>query len=261
MRLCPTCERPRAEGSKTCSGCGREFPGGLANLPEIVGFGRVPTRARSLWPPRPAAFVAIAIVVIVGGLGVAWLFGGHRPSPAPGPGASALAVPATTPAPSAPAGSPSPAPPSPAPSSPAPSSSANSGQTLVTVAAAARQDPAASSVVAFLDKYFTAINSHHFHAYKALHAAQQQVGLTRASFNSGYQGTIDSAIRLVSISTAFDGDTQAAVKFTSHQTPNAANNQESCTRWKISLFLAQGGSGYLIDQAPPGYHALSAPCS
>jgi hypothetical protein len=131
---------------------------------------------------------------------------------------------------------------------------------LVTVGAAAQQDPAASSVVTFLNKYFTAINSHHFHAYKALHLAQQQVGLTRASFNSGYQGTIDSAIRLVSISAAVNGDTQAAVKFTSHQTPNVANNEESCTKWSISLFLAQGGSGYLIDQAPPGYHAASRPC-
>jgi hypothetical protein len=129
----------------------------------------------------------------------------------------------------------------------------------VTVSAAARQDPAAASVVAFLNKYFTAINSHHFHAYKALHVAQQQVGLTRGSFNSGYQGTIDSAIRLVSI-TAVGSDTQAAVKFTSHQTPNAGNGEESCTKWSISLFLAQGGGGYLIDQAPPGYHAASGPC-
>ena len=70
MRLCPTCERPRTEGSKTCSGCGREFPGGLASLPDIAGFGRAPARARSLWP-RPAAFVAIAIVLVAGGIGAA----------------------------------------------------------------------------------------------------------------------------------------------------------------------------------------------
>jgi hypothetical protein len=128
------------------------------------------------------------------------------------------------------------------------------------VAGAAAQDSAALPVAAFLDKYFTAINSHHYRAYKALLVPQLRLGLTRASFNSGYQGTIDSAIRLVNISTAVDGDTQAALRFTSHQTPNAANNEESCTNWRISLFLVQGASGYLIDQPPAGYHALSVPC-
>src|SRR5215471_18432698 len=103
MRLCPTCERPRTEGSKTCSGCGREFPGGLANLPEIVGLGRVLNRARSLWPPRPAAFAAIAIVLVAGGLGAAWFFGKHRPSPVAAPGATVSAIPPATPASPAPA--------------------------------------------------------------------------------------------------------------------------------------------------------------
>jgi hypothetical protein len=111
---------------------------------------------------------------------------------------------------------------------------------VVTVTGAAAQDSVASSVAAVLDKYFSAINSHQYHAYKGLLALQLQQGLTRASFNSGYQGTIDSAIRLINISSAADGDTQAVLKFTSHQAPNAANNQESCTKWHISLFLVQG---------------------
>jgi hypothetical protein len=202
-------------------------------------------------PLRPAAFVAIAIVLVAGGIGAAWLFGRHKPSSVTGSTLGSTS-PAAPPATSAPNGSPSPPPLSP---------SANPGQAVVTVTGAAAQDSVASSVAAVLDKYFSAINSHQYHAYKGLLALQLQQGLTRASFNSGYQGTIDSAIRLINISSAADGDTQAVLKFTSHQAPNAANNQESCTKWHISLFLVQGGGGYLIDPPPPGYHAASAPCS
>lgn len=255
MRLCPTCERPRVEGSRTCSGCGRSYPAGLANLPDIVGFsrGKAPIGARSLLPLRPAAFVAIAIVLVGGGIGAAWLLGRHKPSSVtePEPGS---ASPATPPAASAPApgGSTSPLPPLP---------SASTGQAVVAVKGAAAQDSAASPVAAFLDRYFTAINSHRYYAYEALLVPQLQRGLTRASFNNGYQGTIDSAISLINISTADNGDTRAVLKFTSHQIPNAANHQESCTNWRISLFLAQNGGGYLIDLPPPWYHSASAPCS
>jgi len=253
MRLCPTCERPRIEGSKTCSGCGRPYPASLANLPDIVGFsrGKAATRAHSQFPLRPAALVAIAIVLVVGAGGAAWLLGRHKPSPVTGPtlGTTSPATPSATVTPSD------------SPSPPPPSSPANPGQGLVTVTEAAAQDSSASPVAAFLDKYFTAINSHSYHAYKALFIPEIQQGLTRADFNSGYQGTIDSAIELINISTAIDGDTEAVLKFTSHQTPNAADNQESCTNWSISLFLTQDVGGYLINRAPPGYHAASAPCS
>lgn len=253
MRLCPTCERPRIEGSKTCSGCGRPYPAGISNLPDIVGFGRgkAPTRARSQFPLRPAVLVAIAIVLVVAASGAAWLLGRHKPSPVTGPALDTTS-PATAPAAVVPSDSPSP---------PPPSSPANAGQGLVTVTEAAAQDSSASPVAAFLDKYFTAINSHSYHAYEALFIPQIQQGLTRAGFNSGYPGTIDSAIELTNISTAIDGDIEAVVKFTSHQTANAADNQESCTNWSISLFLTQDGGEYLIDRAPPGYHAASAPCS
>jgi hypothetical protein len=257
MRLCPTCERPRIEGSQACSGCGRPYPAGLANLPDIVGFsrGRAAARKRPVLSPRPAAFVAIAIVLVVGGSGAAWLLGRHKPSSGTGAaqGFTSQATPPATPASSGP--------PSPPPSSsPANPSSANPGQATVTVTGAAAAGSVA--VTAFLDKYFTAINSHHYNAYKAMYAAQLQQNMSRASFNSGYQGTIDSAIRLINITNAVDGDTQAVLKFTSHQIPTVADNEESCTKWSVSLFLVQdGGGGYLIDTPPPGYHAASAPCS
>jgi hypothetical protein len=198
---------------------------------------------------RPAILVAVVIVLLAGGSGVAWLIGRHKPAPV----GSTLATtaPAAPPATPSPSGSPAPSP---------SSSAANSGPGLVTVTDAAAQDPQAQSVAAFLDNYFTAINSHRYDAYKALLMPQLQQGLTQASFDSGYQGTVDSAVQLVNISAAAGGDTQAMLEFTSNQTPDAANNEESCTNWSISLFLAQQGGGYLIDVAPPEYHAASAPC-
>jgi hypothetical protein len=128
------------------------------------------------------------------------------------------------------------------------------------MSASAAQAPGAASVAAFVSEYFTAINAHHYHAFKVLHIPQIQADMTRAGFNSGYPGTVDTAVRLVGISTVADGDTAAALTFTSHQRPNAADNEEPCTTWQISLFLTQDGGGYLIDQAPEGYQAVSAPC-
>jgi hypothetical protein len=146
----------------------------------------------------------------------------------------------------------------PASSSPA---TAGAGQGSITITKAAAQNPDASSVVAFLGQYFSAIDAHQYQAYLALLSPQLQQQFTQASFDQGYQGTADSAEQLTGISAAADGDTAAAVQFVSHQDPTAANNEESCTDWDITLFLAHNGNGYLIDTAPPGYHAASAPCS
>jgi len=259
MRFCPTCRKPRTEGGKTCSGCGNPYPSGLANLEDIVGYGRgrVQAKARSLRTLRPAAFAAIAIVVLVvlaGGTGAVWLFGRHGKAPA-GSDSSGQAGPASPAAASSPpatsAGSPSPTTPSP---------SASTGAVQVRVSASAAQDPSAVSVTAFVTRYFTVINRHRYHAFLVLHVPELQAGLTRASFNSGYPGTVDTAVRLVSISTAADGDTAAAVTFTSHQRPNVADHEESCTKWQISLFLTQGSGRYLLDRSPEGYQAASAPC-
>ena len=47
----------------------------------------------------------------------------------------------------------------------------------------------------------------------------------------------------------------------SHQKPTASvNGSESCTDWRISLYLEQGTSGYIIGKPPSGYHAKYAAC-
>jgi hypothetical protein len=137
---------------------------------------------------------------------------------------------------------------------------ATTGNDAAAVAAGVAPNPATQSVVMFLDEYFTAINSHDYQGYLALLSQQAQQGWTPEHFNSGYGSTVDSGETLESISTAANGDTVAAVTFTSHQNPDSSNNNEACTSWSISLFLGQGGGGYMIDQAPSGYHASPVPC-
>lgn len=132
----------------------------------------------------------------------------------------------------------------------------------VTVGAGASPEPDASSVAAFLGQYFAAINDHDYQSYISLLSPQVQQGITQAQFDKGYGSTVDSNETLVGISTASDGDLAAEVTFTSHQNPaDSPDQSESCTNWDISLFLAQGGSGYVIDPAPAGYQASYQPCS
>jgi hypothetical protein len=143
-------------------------------------------------------------------------------------------------------------------STPSPASS-SVGQ--VTIAGDVSQDPDVSSVATFLNQYFTAINDHDYQSYISLLSPQDGQGLTQEQFDNGYGSTVDSAETLLTISTAANGDLVASVTFTSHQNPaDSPNQQESCTDWKISLFLEQGGGGYLIDKPPASYHAGYQAC-
>jgi hypothetical protein len=145
--------------------------------------------------------------------------------------------------------------------SPSGTSPGSSDGSAVTVGAGASQDPNAASVSAFLDQYFTAINAHDYQSYLSLLSPQVQQGMTQAQFEKGYRSTADSNETLVGISTVSDGDMAAEVTFTSHQNPaDSPDHSESCTNWDITLFLAQGGSGYRIDPAPSGYQSSYQAC-
>jgi hypothetical protein len=149
--------------------------------------------------------------------------------------------------------------PAPSPSAASPTSS---GGGAVTIATGAAQEPDASSVAAFLGQYFAAINAHDYQSYFSMLSPQLQQEITQARFEKGYRSTADSNETLVSISTASDGDLAAEVTFTSHQNPaDSPDQSESCTNWDITLFLAQGGPGYVIDPAPSGYQAVYQACS
>ncbi len=159
--------------------------------------------------------------------------GGHSPTPAP-----------TTSAPT----------PSPSPTQPLASDT-------VIVSPTAAGNPQHAAVVSFLEAYFTAINSRDYHAYLSLLGPVAQATYTHRDFMRGYRSTSDSAEKLKRIYTA-GGDTVAVVTFTSHQDPgDSVNSQESCTRWRISLYLQPTGTSYTMVPALPGYHPIYAPCT
>jgi hypothetical protein len=200
------------------------------------------------------AIIAVIVLALAGGGTAAALVltGGHgRASAAPPPRHTPSHTPAPTPTPSAP---------SPTPSSPAVSPTPTATGP-VTVAPGVVSDTQTTQIVTLLDSYFGAINSHSYQAYIALLSPQQAQGLTAARFSSGFGSTKDSDETLQGISLGPDGTTVANVTFTSHQNPAASvNGSESCTNWNISLYLEQGGSGYVIGKSPPSYHAGYAAC-
>lgn len=284
MEVCSSCRRPRKEGTQFCTGCGNRFPddradpvdtdsgrssgwdaGGDSAAPRVY---ESPGPVQSRGSPRPRSarpiIAAVAVVLVVAGLtgGTVFYLGHHssgteavhRSGDSTRITAQASGSDATPgEADSAPTSSPSSLPSTPSP--------ATSSVGQVTIAADVSQDPDASSVATFLNQYFTAINNHDYQSYISLLSSQDEQGLTQEQFDNGYGSTVDSAETLLGISTAANGDLVASVTFTSHQNPaDSPDQQESCTDWNISLFLEQGGGGYLIDKPPPSYHASDQAC-
>lgn len=149
---------------------------------------------------------------------------------------------------------------SPAAPRPAGPAASGRGNSTVAVSPSAAANPAVAPIVNLLTSYFTAINKHDYAAYSSLLEPQVQQQMTASQFATGYQSTMDSAATLTGISTAADGSLQAAVTFTSHQDPSDSPDNSGCTNWSITLFLEQGGGGYLVGQAPQGYQATHQPC-
>lgn len=288
MEVCSSCRRPRKEGTRFCTGCGARFPDDLAEpdewdsaRPSAWGAPR-PSRPGSPAPqahesPRPSrrtgparrrsvrpVIAVLAVALAVGGItGFILIYAGHHSPHTEAVRTSgnstrvtAQASPGdTTPSEADSAQDPSSSSP---PSSPSPTVS-SVGQ--VTMATDVSQDTDASSVAAFLNQYFTAINNHDYQAYTSLLSPQAEQGLTQEQFDNGYDSTVDSAETLLGISTATNGDLVASVTFTSHQNPaESPDGDESCTNWNISLFLEQDGGGYLIDEPPQSYHASYQAC-
>ncbi len=146
--------------------------------------------------------------------------------------------------------------PSASPSAPAPITSG-----LVTVAPAAATAKHSAGVIAFLNRYFKAINSHDYPAYQRLFSAGLRGGLSAEAFASGYGTTHDSAVTLTGISSTGTGQLQAAVTFTSHQQPAASPTHSSCTDWTISLYLTAQDHHYKLATPPGSYAAADRACT
>jgi hypothetical protein len=132
---------------------------------------------------------------------------------------------------------------------------------VVTVEPGAATAPHEAAVVAFLDRYFSAINRHAFRAYKRLFTPALRSGLSAATFGLGYGSTRDSAETVGSINVIGAGQVEAIVTVTSRQQPGDSPGQSSCMAWRMSLSPIQGGSGYLLAALPDAYQPSSRSCS
>ncbi|HMG62250.1 MAG TPA: zinc-ribbon domain-containing protein [Streptosporangiaceae bacterium] len=273
MSFCTRCGREIRGETAFCTGCGTELPlaardarpparaggeprGNAATVvvalppdPDLVQSGSRGPRSRGR-----AILAAAAVVVVVAGGGVtAWRLADSRTVTAAPAGRTAAAS------------RPPSAPPSTLPGSAGPSTAPSpvlpaTGAAGVPVAAAAAQQPGAGQVAAFVARYFAAINHRDYPAYVALFAPGGQPVPSRQQFLSGYQSTVDSAAALAGLTPTATG-WAARVTFVSHQDPARSATGSACTSWGITLFLAADGSAYLIEAAPPGYHASDTSCS
>ena len=150
--------------------------------------------------------------------------------------------------------------PSAAPSPSATVVASASGGTRVAVAPGVAGNAALPRVLAFLERYFTAINSHDYQAYASLLDRQVLEQSSPAKFYSGDGSTTDSEATLVGISQTNSGGLAAAITFTSRQQPADSPDQSACDAWSITLYLVADGSGYLLGLPPPGYQASYASC-
>jgi hypothetical protein len=132
--------------------------------------------------------------------------------------------------------------------------------TSISVSSAAASNPAEPQVVAFLVRYFTAINDHDYQAFVSLLDAQEAALWTPARFTAGYGTTVDSAETLTRIANRSGGRVAASVTFTSHQAPSASPDGSSCDLWSITLYLIPADSGYVIEHPLPGYSAEVRAC-
>lgn len=135
------------------------------------------------------------------------------------------------------------------------------GATLVGLAPAAAKAADAHTVAAFVTRYFSAIDSHSYTAYRSLYSPPLRPELSAAGFAAGYQTTRDSAALVRSISAASAGGIRVAISFTSHQSASDSPTHTSCTVWSISLYLARSGSSYVITSPPHGYQPSFRACS
>ncbi len=134
------------------------------------------------------------------------------------------------------------------------------GGNRVAVAASAAHAPDARAVVSFLNRYFAAIDSRDYQAYRRMFSPAVRSALSRAAFTAGYGSTKDSLATLRSIGVVGPGQLNAVVTFTSHQQPGESPSQSSCTRWRVSLYLVRNGYGYLLQTPPAGYAASFRAC-
>ncbi len=225
-------------------------------------FGAEPPQRGRRRIPAWGMIAAAVVVVLAAGLG-GWYAATHhggqpaasaQRSPSAKPSAGAAGSPAAT-SPSSQLASPTGAP---TPSTPAATSAAGSSQVALGPGVSGQT---AGSVAAFASRYFAAINSHDYPAYISLFAPGADPGETAQKFQAGYGSSADSAETLVTLASTPSGQTAASLTFNSHQSPASSATHTACTSWRITLYLVQSGTSYLIGHPPASYHASFQPCA
>ncbi|GAA4964061.1 hypothetical protein [Actinoplanes utahensis] len=239
MWICVNCGERNSGVPDDCRACERPSRESRAVeiwLPEPV------------WIPEPAEPVpagdesrsrimpALPIVVLIGALAVAAVFGGPRLF---GARTEPVAAPVTAPG----------------------ATSAGpvlenvpilegDGIGLVTVDPAVR-DPRAKDVAAMLDIYFTGINERDYRAVAGVldPAGELDPGVPGqlAAFAQGTSTTRDSEIVLHRLTTAASGRLRAEVNFRSRQKAGHGPPErpdETCTRWRVVYILSTSGGDY-----------------
>jgi len=265
-------------GSGLTSGLGAGLSSGARTTLGAVAYsGAGPSYGRLPGRERGRIWLVAAIVVLLAAAGATggWFFLSHRSHPAPrvatAPAGAAQPRPAGAGATSASGsgGSAAQESASPAPvttaspqSSGPPVSQAGPpvGQAGLVAISAAASVPAAPHVAAFLSQYFQAINAKDYPAYRSMYDPASNPAQSEAGFRSGYRTTYDSAITLVALVPSGTGGWLATVTFTSNQAPSASPAGTSCTRWRVLYVLAPASATFVLEQAPPGYHAAYQAC-
>jgi hypothetical protein len=143
----------------------------------------------------------------------------------------------------------------------APASGVPAGENHLIVAPAAASAPNEAAVVAFLDRYFDAVNDHDFAVYKRLFILALRPRLSPASFSAGFGTTTDSSEQLHSISVIGAAEVDASVTFIDRQTDAASPAASTCTASTVELYLGWRHTRYLLIAAPMRYQASDSGCS
>ena len=151
-------------------------------------------------------------------------------------------------------------------SSSAPASSSAAGSVsppappgLVSLAPAAALYPGASAIEGVINRYFQAINGRDYAAYQATQSPG--IAMTASQFQTGFESTRDSDVLITGISSGPDGRPAVNVTFTSRQQPNDGPEGESCTNWRVMMFLDGSAGAYTIGAPLNGYKAAYQACS
>jgi hypothetical protein len=201
--------------------------------------------------PLMLAVAALIVVVaaIAAGAGT-WYAMGRAPAaklPAVLPPSASSSAPGSPSAPTSPS----------APHGSVPASAPPAGLASLTPAAALY--PGASAIAGVINRYFQAINSRDYAAYRATQSPGS--AMTTQQFRAGFESTRDSNVLITSITTMPNGNPAADVTFTSQQQPQDGPEGESCTNWHVTMYFDVNAGTYTIGLPPNGYKAAYQACS